>query len=263
MRSFLLPSFLLIAGATVATPALADDPTAPPGDFTITGSAAIVSQYRFRGISQSDNKPAVQGAFTLSHKSGFYVSVWGSSASAGNSVVNIGGSEIDVYGGYTHALGASGLTVDAGLYGYIYPGASAGNYYELYGSLSKTYGPATAKVGVNFAPGQKVFDAAPTNHNTYVYGELSAALPGTPVTLHSHLGHTGGGFDYTKQYLDYSVGASYKWKALTFDLSWVGTNISHADTRRAPFLDQTGNPSPFQTYRAAKGVVLGSVTASF
>ena len=73
-----------------STAALAEDAPAP--DFTITGGATIASQYRFRGISQSNNKPVVQGTFTIAHKSGFYVSTWGSSASAGNSTVNIGGT---------------------------------------------------------------------------------------------------------------------------------------------------------------------------
>jgi uncharacterized protein (TIGR02001 family) len=249
----------LVAGAGfAAAPAFAQD-TAPPGDFTISGSAAVVSQYRFRGISQSDNKPAVQASITLSHKSGFYVATWGSSASAGNSTVDIGGSEIDVYGGYTHALGASGVTIDAGLYGYLYPGNSSLDYFEVYGSLSKTLGPATAKAGIYFAPEQ----ANVGRHNTYVYGELSGGIPGTPVTLHGHIGHTGGAFDYTKDYIDYSVGASASWKRVTFDISWVDTNVSHADARRNPLPDGSGALSPYQTYRAAKGVVVGSITASF
>lgn len=62
----------------------ATDAPVSTSPFTITGGAAIVSQYRFRGISQSDNKPVVQGTFTVAHSSGFYVSVWGSSASANN-----------------------------------------------------------------------------------------------------------------------------------------------------------------------------------
>ena len=122
----------------------------------------------------------------------------------------------------------------------------------------------TGKVGVNYAPDQKVFDFLPgTNYNVYVYGELGFAIPGLPLSFHSHVGHTGGGFDYTKDYIDYTVGVSYKWKSLTFDISGVGTNVSHSDARNNPFPDQTGTLSPFQTYRASKAVVVGSVSASF
>lgn len=248
-------------------PAAATAPDTPPAtsSFTITGSAAIVSQYRFRGISQSDNKPAAQGTFTIAHSSGFYLSVWGSSASA-NDAVNIGGTEIDVYGGYTHAVGKSGVTIDAGLYGYIYPGSKKAvgineNYYEVYGSLSKSFGPVTAKVGAYWAPRQQYFDKfnTPTRYNVYEYGELSYTLPSFPISLHGHIGHTGGGFDYAgHDYIDYVAGASYKWKALTFDLSVVGTNLSRRDT--AAF-DAAFGTTDYR--RSAKTVLVGSVTASF
>lgn len=240
-------------------------PAAPTSPFTITGGAAIVSQYRFRGISQSDNKPVVQATFTVQHASGFYISTWGSSASA-NDAVNLGGTEIDVYGGYTHALGKSGLTVDGGLYGYIYPGSRKAlgiseSYYEIYGSLAKAIGPATLKAGAYWAPRQTYFNAfaTPTRYSVYEYGELGATIPNTGLTLHSHLGHTGGGLNYAgHEYLDYTVGAGYKWKALTFDLSVVGTNLSRNDTRTADLAAATTD-----FHRAAKSVLVGSVTASF
>jgi uncharacterized protein (TIGR02001 family) len=253
-----------------AAPAFADE-AAPPSDFTITGSAAIVSQYRFRGLAQSDNKPAIQGAITLSHSSGFYISTWGSSASAGTAPINIGGTEIDIYGGYTHAIGDSGVTVDAGVYGYIYPGFTAGNYVELYGSLAKTFGPATAKVGVYYAPPQKVFNlnwTSAARNDTYIYGELGAGIPGTPLTLHSHLGHTGGGFNYGKAYLDYNVGVSVKWKALTLDASLVGTNISQTDINTG-FNSYCPGTAPVKAAclagynRMSKTVGVVSLTASF
>ena len=111
----LLAVTLLAGSALAAMPAYADE-AAPPPEVTITGSAAVVSQYRFRGLAQSDNKPAVQAAITIAHKSGFYLSTWGSSASAGAGPINIGGTEIDIYGGWTHGIGDSGFTVDVGGY---------------------------------------------------------------------------------------------------------------------------------------------------
>ena len=252
------------ATAPVAAANAAAAPDAP-ADFTITGSAGVLTQYRFRGISQSDNKPVVQGTFTVAHRSGFYVSVWGSSASA-NNAVNIGGTEIDVYGGYTHALGGSGVTLDAGVYGYIYPASRRAvgideSYVELYGSLAKTFGPVSAKAGVYYAPRQHYFNrfATPTRFNVYEYGELSVTPASIPLTLHGHVGHTGGGFDYAgHDYIDYTVGAGYKWKALTFDVSLVGTDLSRGDTRA---FDLAVGTTDF--HRAAKPVVVGSITASF
>jgi uncharacterized protein (TIGR02001 family) len=251
--------FLCAAAAVVSafasTAAFAED--APTPDVTITGTTGVVSQYRFRGISQSDQKPAVQASITASHKSGFYVSFWGSSASAGNSAVNIGGTEIDIYGGYTHGLGASGVTVDAGLYGYIYPGAQAGNVYELYGSLTKAIGPVSIKGGVNYAPKQHYFNgngggaAATTKFNVYKYAEATFAIPNTAATLHAHLGHNAGGFNWVKEYVDYTVGASYKVKSITLDASFTGTNLSKTDTGGG------------EVYRAIKPVAVLSLTAGF
>ncbi len=238
---------------------------APTPAFTITGSAGVWSQYRFRGISQSDNRPVVQGSFTVTHSSGFYASVWGSSASA-NDAVNLGGTEIDVYGGYAHALGSSGVTADAGVYGYLYPGSRKAvgiseNYYEVYADLAKPFGPVTTKVGINYAPKQAYFRnfATPTRYNVYGYGELGFAPANTPFLVHSHLGHTAGGLDFAgHSYLDYTVGASYKWKALLFDLSLVGTDLSRSDTQR---FDTFYGTTDF--HRAAKTAVVGSVSASF
>lgn len=254
----------LLGIALCAAPVLADDAPAPAPDVTITGSAGVWSQYRFRGISQSDNKPVIQGALTIAHTSGFYLSAWGSSATA-NDAVNIGGSEIDVYAGYSHGIG-NGITVDGGLYGYLYPGSGhavgiSENYYEVYGDVSKSFGPFTAKAGVNWAPNQSYFKNfnTPTHYSIYAYGELGVAIPNTGFSLHSHVGHTGGGLDYAgTDYLDYTVGAAYKWKALTVDLSVVGTNVSRRDTR--PF-DLAADTTDFR--RAAKTVLVGSVSASF
>ena len=191
--------------------------------------------------------------------------MWGSSASA-NNAVNLGGTEIDVYGGYTHALGKSGVTVDGGLYGYFYPGSKRAvgiseNYYEVYGDLSKAFGPVTAKAGVYYAPKQPYFRkfATATRHSTYVFGELGLAPTNSPFSLHGHVGHTGGGLDYVgKGYIDYTAGATYKWKAIAFDLSVVGTDLSRSDTR--PF-DVSIGTNDFR--RAAKTVLVGSVSASF
>ncbi|WP_353226557.1 TorF family putative porin [Novosphingobium sp.] len=273
-----------LATATVAASpaAWADEApaaaTPPASEWTITGSAALSTQYRFRGIAQSDNRPVVQGAFTISHASGFYISTWGSSASAVDSPINIGGTEIDIFGGYTHAIGKTGLTIDGGIYTYIYPGATTGNVTEIYGSLAQAIGPATLKVGANFAPAQKVFNynwVSTTRSNLYAYVELGASIPNTPITLHSHLAHTGGGFDYPKQYLDYTVGATYKWKSLSLDASLVGTNISRSDFANSGLANviMTGgeggpvsvlDPNKLEGfYRTGKPVAVITLTASF
>lgn len=257
-----LTATLLAGTVLAATPALADE-TDPPSAITITGSAAVVSQYRFRGISQSNNRPAVQGAITVSHESGFYISTWGSSTAGDftNTPVAPGGTEIDVYGGWTKDLG--GVKVDVGGYGYLYPNAPINNYYEIYGSVAGTLGPVTAKVGLNYAPGQTYFNTfGVTDHNVYVYGNVSGGIPGTPVTLHAAVGYTDGGLRYAKNYVDYSVGASVTWKNLTLDASVVGTNIGRDEV---DFVNGCGGITACVDYfhRPAKTVGVVSLTASF
>lgn len=258
-----LTATLLAGTVLAATPAFADEADAPK-EFTISGSAAIVSQYRFRGLSQSDNKPAAQASITVSHESGFYISTWASSTAGfqAPSFITPGGTEIDVYGGYAKQFGA--VKIDVGGYGYIYPNVPAFNYYEIYGSIAGTLGPVTAKVGINYAPGQTYFkDAGVTNHNVYVYGNLSGGIPGTPISLHAAVGYTDGGLRYVnKNYLDYSVGASVTWKNLTLDGSVVGTNISRSESDA---FGGCGNIGPCVDYyhRAAKTVGVVSLTATF
>ena len=267
MKTTIVCVTAVLGAVFVSAPALAQETAAPTPEITVTGTAAVLSQYRFRGIAQSDNKPVVQMSVTVQDKSGFYISAWGSSASSnGDDVIDIGGTEIDVYGGYSHTFAKSGVTVDGGLYGYLYPGAASGEYYELYGDVSKAVGPFGLKVGANWAPKQHYFDYfdTATKYNMYEYGEVTFSPPKlSAVTLHTHLGHTGGGFNYTKAYWDYTAGASYKWKNLTFDASVVGTNVSKSDAREAPLTTIDGEVSPFQTYRAAKAVGVISLTASF
>lgn len=72
--TFLIPAALL---GLSAVPAAAQD-TAPPKPVTVSGSVGLVSDYRFRGVSQSDENLAVQGGFTIAHESGLYIGTWGS-----------------------------------------------------------------------------------------------------------------------------------------------------------------------------------------
>ena len=240
---------LAVAGASQA--AFAD--TAPTPEFTITGSAAIVSNYKFRGIAQTDNRPTGQASITITDKSGFYVSTWASGNTYG------GGSEIDVYGGYSKTL-SNGITLDGGVYGYLYPNASYNNLFELYADASKSFGPVGVKVGVNWAPKQAYLNYVDyTGYSVYEYAELTYTPPKfSALTLHGHLGHTGGGLDFVgfsgpKQYFDYTAGVGYKWKNLTFDVSATGTTLSTADVE----------PAMTSYHRLVKSVAVFSITAGF
>ena len=147
--------------------------------------------------------------------------------------------------------GSPGITADLGLLYYYYPknGNFATDFFEPYFSLSGAVGPVNAKVGVAYAfEGQ---NALANNDSIYVYGDLTAAVPNTPLTLKAHYGYTDGMLGgLTGEYADYSVGAAATWKALTFGVSYVNTIGFEA----TPFTKDV---------RGADGTVVFSVSADF
>src|SRR5512141_1314423 len=111
------------AALAQTAPAPAAEPAKPEPDFTFTGNVGLYSQYVFRGISQTNEKPAVQGGFDLGHKSGFYVGTWASNISwLSDAVPSVSASmEWDMYGGYKGSLPAD-FGYDLGALYYYYPG---------------------------------------------------------------------------------------------------------------------------------------------
>ena len=212
-----------LALTALSAPALAEDEPASP--ITLTGSATVVSDYRFRGISQSYKRFAMQGGFTATHSSGFYASVWGSSID--DYIAAGSDTELDLIFGYSHTFDA--ITVDGGFLYYYYPNSGGANtdFAEPYLSVKGTFGPASVKVGAAYAPKQKALTIGNGKEdNLYVYGELGGTIPNTPISLTAHLGHSFGPSYLTigKEYTDWSLAATYTWKNLTFGVSYVDTN---------------------------------------
>jgi len=140
----------IFAATVVAAPAMADDAAAAPSSpWTVTGGATLTSDYRFRGVSQTNKRFAIQGTIGVSHSSGFYVGTWGSSID--DYVANGGDQEIDLYAGYKKTI--SGTTIDGGVLYYYYPGSGGvtSDFFEPYLNASHTFGPVTGKVGLNYA----------------------------------------------------------------------------------------------------------------
>jgi uncharacterized protein (TIGR02001 family) len=100
----------------------------------LTGNLGLTSDYRFRGISQSQNAPAVQGGIDYAHKSGFYVGNWNSSVSS-EVYTNGAGLESDLYAGFKKDV-YKGITIDVGSYNYFYPrattSAATGSNFDTY-----------------------------------------------------------------------------------------------------------------------------------
>ncbi|MDV3458939.1 TorF family putative porin [Sphingomonas sp. HF-S4] len=270
----------------IAAPAFAQDAaeTEPTPAVTVSGSATIASDYRFRGVSQSNNEMVVQGGVTVTHESGLYGGVWGSNL-AGWGTFGGANMELDLIVGYKHPLGDNGA-IDIGLTWYFYPGgADKTDFAEPYVKLSGTAGPVSLLAGVAYAPKQEALgkwyntgaDAAAgvynnpgaKDDNLYLWGDAAAGIKGTPFTLKAHLGHSDGNPGLgpnatsvapTGSYWDWSLGIDATWRNLTLNVSYVGTDISDRD---AAYLQPSFSNGQDGTGSIAKGTGLVSLTAAF
>jgi uncharacterized protein (TIGR02001 family) len=203
----------------------ADEP-ASPFAFNI----GAVSDYRYRGISQTRLKPALQGGIDYSN-GGFYLGTW---ASTIKWIKDGGGDasvEIDLYGGYKGDVIKDSLTFDVGVLTYQYPsnktkpitGANA-NTTEIYGAL--TFGPATLKYSQALTDTFATFDSK----NTY-YLDLSASFEVTDGwSLAPHVGHQRfkGPLSGPASYWDYSLTLSKDFKGVVPSLALISTNKADA-----------------------------------
>lgn len=271
------------AQSTPADKADAVAETAPPAAITVSGSAVIASDYRFRGVSQSDQGMAVQGGITIAHDSGLYVGTWGSNL-AGWGTFGGANMELDLIGGYKLPVG--GGTLDVGLTWYMYPGgADKTDFAEPYAKLTGTAGAATLTAGVAYAPKQEALgrwyrtgaeaaagvyaDPGAKDDNLYLWGDGAAAISGTPFTAKAHVGHSWGqdglgpnatAVSPTGRYWDWSLGADATWRNLTFNASYIDTDISD---REAAYLRPTFSKGQDGTGNIAGSTVVVSLTAAF
>lgn len=237
-----------IAALALLCPALpAHAQEEPPKPVTVSGSVALVSDYRFRGVSQTDKEMAIQGGLTVAHESGVYGGVWASNLSGWGT---FGGAnmELDLVGGFKTEV-SSGVNVDVGVTWYMYPGgADTTDFAEPYVKLSTSLGPVSALAGVAYAPAQKAlgnWSATPESRagdkedNLYLWGDLSSGIPNTPLTLKAHLGYSDGNPGLgpngtsvapTGSYLDWSLGADFAAGPVILGVAYVDTDISAADS---------------------------------
>ncbi len=174
--------------------AVADDENA----FLLSANTALVSDYRFRGISLSNKDIAIQGGFDLEHKSGFYVGAWASS------IEEFAGAEteLDIYGGYAGSFGD--VSTDIGVLAYTFPGGNGVDYVELYGSLGRSFGSVDMTIGAAYVWDQ---DNVGGTDNIYVYLNGETPLGESGLSASGHIAYEDGAFGTNKW--DWSLGLSY------------------------------------------------------
>ena len=244
-------STILLGGLSLvaATPAFAQDSgseTAPPSPITISGSAAILTDYRLRGISQTNKNAAIQGALTSAHDSGFYIGTFASNL-AGWGTFGGANMELDGIVGYKHTYGNA--TADVGVTWYTYPGGfSESDVVELFGRLSGTAGPANLTAGVYYAPKQtSLGNFSNTSYsrgqrwdNLYLTGDGTVGIPNTPITAKAHIGYSKGNpglgpngtsLSPTGEYWDWMLGADVAaYKNITLGVAYIDTDITRAES---------------------------------
>ncbi|KAA2213308.1 hypothetical protein F0Q34_10765 [Pseudoroseomonas oryzae] len=157
--------------------------------LTLTATPALASDYLFRGISQTRNRPAIQLLLDLQHDSGFYVGAFGTNVAFPGSNAR---QEVDFLAGYRFSTGNA--TLDLGGVYYSYPGYDAPsgsfdyNYFEVVAKAAYTLDPVKFLGTVAWSP-DFYFESGAA---TYLEAGADVALP---------LGFTGSG-RYGYQFID-------------------------------------------------------------
>jgi len=289
-RSFAMKKIIAISAIAAAASFMAgnvvaaDAPAAAPDPGPVTANVTLASQYRYRGITQSNSLPAIQGGFDYAHESGFYIGNWNSSISwinDGYTGLNPSVSapiEMDFYAGYKKEV-SEGLTLDVGLLEYYYPtknlpasstysGAGTSLYSgrqaagqspsTLEAYIGATYGFATLKYSYALT---NLFGIDQSKGSQYIDLSLNYDTGWEGVTLNGHVGYqyvpsvsvaAGNAAEASFSYTDWKIGLTKDFgHGLAGALAYIGTN-ANGYAYYNPNGDNTG-----------KGTVFVSLTKTF
>ncbi|GJJ01260.1 exported protein [Duganella rhizosphaerae] len=234
-----------IAAAFAGTQAYAEDaaPAAKPDNET-SFNAAVISDYRYRGISQTRLKPALQGGFDYTNNpTGFYAGTWLSTIKWTKDAGGSGDIEWDIYAGKRGQVTAD-VSYDVGVLTYVYPsndlshvsGFANANTTEVYGQLG--YGPAYIKYSHSVT---NLFGFVDSKNSGYV--DLGANIEaGEGYTVNLHAGHQNVKHNGAASYSDWKIGVTKDFGVVTGALAVIGTNAdktAYASPANGKFLGKT------------------------
>jgi uncharacterized protein (TIGR02001 family) len=241
----------MLAASAHADTAIAQQDATPP--YSLTANVTLASQYRYRGLMQTDNKPAIQGGFDFTHESGFYIGNWNSNISwLSDSSSDVSAPvEMDFYGGYRGNF-ATDLPFDFGALKYYYPGDYPSGYTnpdttELYGSV----GYKTTSFKYSYAV-SNLFGFAKSKGSQYFDLSGNYELGVWALTLNTHVG-----YQYAR---NVDKGSYYDWKlGLTKDMGQgLGISLAYIDTNADRDV-YTNSQGRFM----GRGTVVASITKTF
>jgi uncharacterized protein (TIGR02001 family) len=263
---------------------IAADDVGSRSGLSVSGSATLATDYRFRGVSQTDRSGAIQGGFSVVHDSGVYVGTWASNLAGWGT---FGGSnmELDIFAGFSLPVGAGAL--DTGVTWFMYPGgADTTDFAEVYAKLSGDIGPVSLTGAVFYAPSQEALgnvfatgaaaaagiptDPGDKEDNIYLSGDAAFVVPDAPVSFSAHVGYSDGNpglgpngtsIAPTGTYFDWSLGVQLTpLDGLTLGLAYIDTDISEAESA---YLQPNFSEGLDGAGSIAGSTVVASLTASF
>ncbi len=194
--------------------------------FSVSGSVGVTSDYRFRGVTQNDENPAIQAGLQVSHESGAYVGLWGSPVDFNDG--DEANTEFDLMAGYAYE--ADAWSADVRYTYYAYPGASSAlnyNYSEF--QFEGGYDFSVLKLSGVFAYSPDFF--GDSGDAEYLQAKLDVPLP-YGFAAHAYLG---------KQYVDdnvayglpdardWNLGVTYSYASVDLDLSYIDTDMDKTE----------------------------------
>ena len=208
---------------------------APESPWSFSANLGLFSDYRFRGISQTDKKPALQGGFDVSHSSGLYIGNWDSNVDS--AMYNGANLEMDFYGGWKKSFD-NGFGIDLGAIYYYYPGSGVNGSTKIYNTelyIGGSYGPVTLKY--NYAVSD-FFSAPDSKGSSYL--DLGFAYDfGNKWGVVAHYGYQylkgdaraaeiGGTFPGPDNISDWKLGATYTVDGWVIALAYIDTNRNYS-----------------------------------
>ena len=216
-----LKTLSLLVMASLTAPIVAQAADSP---HSFSANVGLFSDYRFRGVSQTSEGPAIQGGFDYAHSSGFYLGTWGSNVDFAGSL------EVDVYGGYNFEVNKD-LSINVGALYYAYPshgtppGSMDPNTLELYA------GATWKDLNVKYSHSVTDTFGIATDNSYYIEANYSMPLP-YDISLGLHYGYSkfkGQAPGVDDDYQDWKVGLTKDIGGFTFGLAYVDTDIDNCD----------------------------------
>jgi len=218
VKNFLVFSVSLLALSVPVSSSRAEEASV----VDVSANVAFVSQYSFRGLAQSNENPAVQGGFDISHKSGLYAGVWGSNVNFNDG--DEANLETDLYVGYSGSY--KGFNYDIGGIYYAYPGADSALDYDFFeASLAVGYDfdVLTTSLSLNYSP--EFF--ADSGDALYYAAAVDVPLP-YDLSLSAHIGHQNiedNAAYGVPNYTDWAVGLGYNFRGFDLSAQYVDTDL--------------------------------------